>query len=134
MNPKKEIFITATTDLEGLLELLDINEILYEKIRLSDFGEGVKKIIFEAIVLSKPSKLHPAEDFYDADKGLISGSAIVSYEAIKNSNRIDGVRRLLDGLFGLLGKYSTQVKEFDFEGLKRAILAAMESYQPIEVK
>ena len=130
MNPKKEIFITATTDLESLIELLEINQILSEKIHMSDFGEGVKKIIFEAIVLSKPSKLHEEEDFYDADKGLISGSAIVSYGAIKTSNRTDGVRRLLDGVFRLLDKYSNQIKEFDFEGLKAAMLTASKNHHP----
>ena len=126
MNPGDEIYITATTDLDFVLDLLKINEIIVDKIHLASYGAGIRKIIFNPIILSRPSSIHtPTGDFEPSDRTL-SGSLVVPHDAVQKGSVLDGMRLILQALFELFDRYAHRISDFDFGRLQQDLLAVVE--------
>ena len=129
MDLSTEIFITATTDLETILDYLEINQVLEDQIQLANYGSGVHEIVYKAIVYSRPSKIETPSHFFDPKDGTLTGSSIIDYQTLKHSNILDGTKLLVNGLFDLIDKYSAKISDFDFESLKQDISEIIKSYE-----
>ncbi|MCB0580994.1 MAG: hypothetical protein KDD10_17000 [Phaeodactylibacter sp.] len=100
---------------------------LFFIIKLSDFGEGVKRISFYLLTYQEPSKINVPFWGYNRRSKKIEGSLPVDYSKASKYVDRDAQRLVCEVLFELFDKVSGKVKDFDFEALKKAMLQAVET-------
>ncbi len=123
----KDFFITSIGGLRDVADIIVTRETFNNNIRLSDFGEGVKRISFHALTYDVGDALHDSLCLYDKEKKEIFGRLPLNYKNAATYAGQDAQRLVAEAFFDLFDKIKDQVKGFDFEGLKRAMLKAIET-------
>lgn len=132
MVKKKKLYITATTDLPTILNVLEINDVLKEKIQLENYGTGLKEVVFNAIILSKLSQIHQTSCFFDGEKKSLTGSLVFDYSTLENSATEKGKKLIIRGLLSFIKGHSSKIQSFDFIRFQKDILQAFEMTGTIE--
>ena len=124
---QKDFFITTIGDLLDPWDLIVTVDTLNNNIKLSDFGESVKRVSFYALTYYDSSGINKPFWSYDPVSKKIEGSLPIDF--LKASTYIDREAQKLvcEAIFELFDKVSGQVDGFDFKALKRAMLEAVET-------
>lgn len=123
---QKDFFITTIGGLTDVSDLLTTEDTLNNNIKLSDFGENVKNISFYALTYREPSTLNEPFWQYHSDNKKIEGSLPLDFQKASNYIGEEAQKLVCFALFELFDKISSQVDNFDFTALKKAMLEAVE--------
>ena len=124
---EKDFFITTMGDLSDTSALIVTGHTLNNNIKLSDFGKGVRKISFYALTYCDSTGINEPFWEYHAKRRKIEGSLQLDYPKATTYIDKDAQKLVCEVMFELFDKVSDQVVDFDFEGLKRAMLEAVET-------
>ncbi|MCO6491257.1 MAG: hypothetical protein J5I98_22765 [Phaeodactylibacter sp.] len=124
---QKDFFITTMGDLSDTSDLIVTGHTLNNNIKLSDFGKGVRKISFYALTYHDSTGINEPFWEYDPVSRKIRGSLPLDYSKASKYVDRDAQRLVCEAMFELFDKVSGQVEDFDFEALKKAMLAAVET-------
>lgn len=124
---QKGFFITTMGGLSDTSDLYVTQDTLNNNIKLSDFGKGVRKISFYALTYEEPSRINEPYWEYDAGNKKIEGSLPLDYSKASRYVDRDAQELVCEVMFELFDKVSGQVKDFDFEALKKAMLQAVDT-------
>lgn len=123
---QKDFFITTIGGLRDVSDLLMTEDTLNNNIKLADFGENVKNISFYALTYCEPNTFNEPFWQYQADNKKIEGSLPLDYEKASAYEGEEAQKLMCSAIFELLDKISSQVDNFDFAALKKAMLEAVE--------
>jgi len=124
---QKDFFITTMGDLSDTSDLIVTGHTLNNNIKLSDFGKGVRKISFYALTYHDSTGINEPFWEYDAKRRKIEGSLQLDYPKAATYIDKDAQKLVCEAMFELFDKVFAQVDNFDFEGLKKAMLDAVET-------
>ena len=124
---QKGFFITTMGDLSDTSDLIVTGHTLNNNIKLSDFGQGVRKISFYALTYHDSTGINEPFWEYDAKRRKIEGSLQLDYPKAATYIDKDAQKLVCEAMFELFDKVSGQVGDFDFEALKKAMLEAVET-------
>ena len=124
---QKDFFISTIGGLSDTSDLIVTRETLNNNIKLSDYGSGVRRISFYALTYQEPSRINEPYWEYDPGSKKIEGSLPLDYS--KAARYVDREAQVLvcAAMFELFDKVAGQVKDFDFEALKKAMLQAVDT-------
>ena len=124
---QEEFFISTTGGLSDTSDLTVTEDTLNKNIKLSDFGNSVKRISFYPLTYQEPSRINEPYWEYDPVSKKIEGSLPLDYS--KAARYVDRDAQILvcEAMFELFDKVSGQVEDFDFEALKKAMLEAVDT-------
>ena len=124
---QKGFFISTTGGLSDTSDLTVTEDTLNNNIKLSDYGSGVRRISFYPLTYQEPSRINEPYWEYDPVSKKIEGSLPLDYSKASKYVDKDAQRLVCEAMFELFDKVSGQVKDFDFEALKKAMLEAVET-------
>lgn len=124
---QQDFFITTMGDPLDTSDLIVTEDTLNNNIRLSDFGKGVRKVSFYALTYGDSEGFNEPFWEYDPKNRRIEGSLPLDYAKATTYIDKDAQKLVCEVMFELFDKVSGWVKDFDFEGLKKAMLDAVEN-------
>ncbi|MCB9347985.1 MAG: hypothetical protein H6573_10815 [Lewinellaceae bacterium] len=117
---QKDFFISTIGGLSDTSDLIVTRETLNNNINLSNFGSGVRKISFYALTYQEPSRINEPYWEYDPGSKKVEGSLPLDYSKAARYVDRDAQRLVCASMFELFDKVAGQVKDFDFEALKKS--------------
>lgn len=124
---QEEFFISTTGGLSDTSDLTVTEDTLNNNIKLSDFGQGVRKISFYALTYYDSSGINEPFWSYDPVSKKIEGSLPIDFQKASSYIDKEAQKLVCEAIFELFDKVSGQVNGFDFEALKKAMLEAVET-------
>ena len=124
---QEEFFISTTGGLSDTSDLTVTEDTLNKNIKLSDFGNSVKRISFYPLTYQEPSRINEPYWEYDPVSKKIEGSLPLDYSKAARYMDRDAQILVCEAMFELFDKVSGQVEDFDFEALKKAMLQAVDT-------
>lgn len=124
---QKEFFITTIGGLLDTSDLIATGDTLNNNIRLSDFGEGVRKVSYFALTYQQPSRINEPFWSYQPDSRKIEGSLALDYQKAATFIDEEAQKLVCGAIFELFDQIADQVDNFNFDALKKAMLEAVET-------
>ncbi len=121
----KEFFITSIGGLRDTADLIVTRETFNQNIKLSNFGKGVKSIVFHLLTFKENDGIHTPKWYYKKRQQEIFGRLPLDYDKAASLTDREAQMVVAQAFFDLFDKIKSEVEGYDFEGLKKAMLEAI---------
>ena len=121
----KDFFINSIGGLRDTADLIVTRETFNQNIKLTDFGKGLKCIIFHLLTFKENDGIHTPKWYYKKKKQEIFGRLPLDYEKAATFTDQEAQILVAQAFFDLFDKIKPKLKNYDFEGLKKSMLEAI---------
>lgn len=124
----KNFFITTIGNQLDTSDLLITEDTLNAHIDLSEFGDKIKRIVFFGMTDPENSQFYEPYWNYDSTQKILEGRLSIDHKRAQMLTDIDAQQLICEAIFDLFQHFEDMLPDFDFKGLKMAMLSAVKNH------